>query len=185
MQGKRGIMARVQTNIRIAKVTRTTFDSSAEEIELDFELSLRQGYLLHAIEMAFGEITHDASSSLLSGVVSVSVHAETGTLETSIDAAVDGQILNSEIIAETSIQSVIQIEAATRGGSARSMTWLGPNRWNYKDMIGDPLLLATNLTVRFVTDASTLDAANTTVTFFYQYAELTREELAGQFLLRR
>jgi len=178
-------MARPLTPVRIAKVTRTSFDTNAEEIELDFELALRQGYRLHVLEMACRDITHDASPSLLSDAITASVHAETGGLETAIDAAVDGQILNSEIIAETSIQSVIQIEAATRGGSTRALTWLGPNRWNYTSMLGAPLLLASNLTCRFRSGAATLDAEAFTVTFYYQYVELTEMELAGQFLLRR
>jgi len=178
-------MAKPLTPVRIAKVSRTSFSNSAEEVEVDMELALGQGFLLHTVEIVPGELNLAVSTAQKEETAYMSVHAETSTLEVAQDAAVDGLVLNSEILAQAVVQAKAQEEAATRGGSSAAFIWLSEKRWNFNELLEKPLLLATDLTCRFITSAAALVVQRTTINLFYQYVELSEKELADQFLLGR
>ena len=176
-------MVKALTPVRIARISRQTFQDTAETAELDFQLDHRQGVLIHAIEFLMGQVIEAGQTVLSTAQVNLSLHAETGNLENTADSLVDAVVLNSEVIAEAVFQ-VMNIETAAAGGAA-AMAWLSPNAWNYNQLLGAPLLLATNLTFRGITSVATLTCNGAAAHIFYQYVTLTDAELANQFILRR
>lgn len=176
-------MVKALTPVRIARVTRQSFQNVEETVEVDFQLDHRQGVLIHAIEFFFGGVEPTGQTVVNALQAYLSLHAETGTLENAADAVVDSVVLNSEVIAEC-VFTVIDLETATAGGGV-GMAWLSPNQWNFNQLLGQPLLLATNLTFRGVTSNASLTVNGGGAHIFYQYVTLTDAELANQFILRR
>lgn len=176
-------MVKALTPVRIARISRQTFSNVEETAELDFQLDHRQGVLIHAVEFLMGAVEPAGQTVVNALQAYLSLHAETGNLENPADALVDAVVLNSEIIAE-SVFTVIDLETATAGGGV-AMAWLSPNAWNFNQLLGQPLLLATNLTFRGVTSDATLTVNGAAAHIFYQYVTLTDAELANQFILRR
>ena len=176
-------MAKALTPVRIARVSRQTVNNAAETVELDFQLDHRQGVLIHAVEFLIGQFI-DVGATVIAPTQGVlSLHAETGNLENTADALVDATVLNSEIIAEAVLQATV-LETAAAGGGV-SHEWLSPKEWNYNQLLGQPLLLATNLTFRVFSSAAVLTINGGAAHIFYQYVTLTDAELANQFILRR
>ncbi len=175
-------MVKALTPVRIARIQRQSFQNTAESAEVDFELALKQGVLVHAVEFLIGQAILVAAADPDREEAYLSLHAETNNLEDAIDQSADGLVLNSEIIAETTLVVHASNDAVAGAGG---MNFLGPIAWNYTQLLGAPLLLASNLTFRGVTTASTLTINGATAHIFYQYVELTETELAQQFLLRR
>ena len=176
-------MVKALTPVRICRVSRQSVQDTEETVAVDFELGHRQGVLIHAVEFLMGQAIEVGATTLVHTQAYLSLHAETGTLESAADALVDAVILNSEVVAEA-VYQIGSIETAAAGGAIAG-TWLSPNSWNYNQLLGQPLLLATNLTFRAVTSASTLTVNGAAAHIFYQYVNLTDTELANQFILRR
>jgi len=176
-------MVKALTPVRIARISRQSVNNAVETAELDFQLDHRQGVLIHAVEFLIGQLLDVGATSIIPSQAGLSLHAETGNLENTADALVDATVLNSEVIAEAVIQSIVLETAAAGGGAA--MQWLSPNVWNYNELLGQPLLLATNLTFRVFSSAAVLTVNGGAAHVFYQYVTLTDAELANQFILRR
>lgn len=176
-------MVKALTPVRIARVSRQSFQNTQETVEVDFQLDHRQGILIHAVEFLMGQAIDVGATSVNPTQATLSLHAETGTLENAADALIDAIQLNSEIIAEAVWQTSVLETAAAGGGISQG--WLGPNSWNYNALLGQPLLLATNLTFRGITSSSVLTVNGAVAHIFYQYVTLTDSELANQFILRR
>lgn len=176
-------MVKALTPVRIARISRQSVNNAAETSELDFQLDHRQGVLIHAVEFLVGQLLDVGATSVIPSQAGLSLHAETGNLENTADALVDAVVLNSEVIAEAVAQSTI-LETAAAGGAA-AIIWLSPKAWNYNELLGRPLLLATNLTFRVFSSAAVLTVNGAAAHVFYQYVELTDAELANQFILRR
>jgi len=176
-------MATALTPVRIARISRQSFQNTEETAELDFELALRQGVLIHAVEFAVGQAILVPALDNDHEEFYLSLHAETGALENALDALTDSQVLNSEVIAEAAGTLTGSATAGEETGT--KFAWMSPIAWNFNQLLGGPLLLATNLTFRGVTTASILTINGAMAHIFYQYVELTREELANQFLLSR
>lgn len=176
-------MVKALTPVRVARVSRQSVNNAAETVEVDFQLDHRQGVLIHAVEFVMGQAIDVGATSVVPTQAVLSLHAETGTLENAADALVDALQLNSEIIAEAVWQTTVLETAAAGGGVAQG--WLSPNAWNYNQLLGQPLLLATNLTFRVFSSATVLTINGAAAHIFYQYVTLTDAELANQFILRR
>ena len=181
-------MAKALSPIRIARARRTSFQATEEVAELDFNLGHRQGIQIHAVEFGIrGVVLTPADDAIDHENAHMSLHAETGALEGAIDAfPSDDMILNSEIIAETTLQ----VDGFTSSVPAASpdvftFSWLQPISWNYHQLIDGPLLLAQNPSFRGVTSNALLTVNGAQVTIYYQFVELTDVELASQFILRR
>ena len=171
------------TPVRIARVSFQTVNNVAKTVELDFQLDHRQGVLVHAVEFLIGQVIDVGVTTIIPTQGVLGLHAETGNLENTADALVDSTVLNSEVIAEAVIQSTV-LETAAAGGGI-SLEWLSPKEWNYNELLGKPLLLATNLTFRAFSSAAVLTLNGPAAHIFYQYVTLTDSELANQFILRR
>lgn len=176
-------MVKALTPVRIARISRQSVNNATETSELDFQLDHRQGVLIHAVEFLVGQMIDVGAIVISPTQAYLSLHAETGNLEDAADALVDATVLNSEVIAEAVLQ-VTNLETATAGGAA-SIIWLSPNQWNFNQLLGQPLLLATNLTFRVRSSAAVLTVNGAAAHIFYQYVTLTDAELANQFILRR
>jgi hypothetical protein len=174
-------MASPLSPIRIARIVNTAVPVSSEEsIEVDFDLAVEEGVELYVVEFSADELLPDPGADELNAGVSMSLHVETGTIETQ-NPTVDGQILNSEIVAET--QFIAQ--ASSTAGSVESAWSAYPSaRHNFLEMHGRPLLIAQNPTFVIDTDAIAI-VANGFCRIWYRYVKLTRDELVNQFLLRR
>ncbi len=172
--------------IRICRARRTSVTNAAETMEIDFNMALLEGIEIYAAECAALEVVDTVATAFDTNWVTTSLHAETGALEGALDAfPADNFILNSEIIAEATIEILTQAEAATRGGSAAALTWVGPNQWNFVQLIGKPLLLATNITMRAITKGAATVANGLQWTIYYRYVRLSKSEASDLFLLRR
>ena len=172
--------------IRIARARFTNVVNVAETLEIDFSLGLRQGIQIYAIEFGVLEFIKTPSTSLTQDFGLMAVHARIGALEGGMDTfPADDTILNSSILATAVISNMLQEEAATRGGSAAAFSWMSPKSWRFRDLIGEPLLVAQNLTFRAVTKTATASMNGPQATLYYRYVSLTDKELAEQFALRR
>ena len=181
-------MPHIISPIRILRSRRTSFQDTEEAIELDFNFGLEQGALIHAVEFGLREyvlVPVDDSIDTESG--HMSLHQETGALEGGIDAfPADDTVLNSEIIAETTLQvSGFTSSVPSTSPDILVPIWLQPIAWNFHALIDAPLLIAQNLTFRGVTSAAVLTFNGAQVTIYYQYVKLSKDELASQFVLRR
>jgi len=181
-------MATPLSPIRIGRARRTSFQDTEETQEIDFNLGIEQGVEIFAIEFGVRNVVPvPANDTILVVNAHMSVHAETGALEGAIDAfPADNFILNSEIIAETTLQVMAFTSSVpSTSPDVFNMIWMQPLKWDYLALFGKPLTLAQNVTFRGVTSASTLTINGAQVTFYYRYVSLTRNELAEQFVLRR
>lgn len=176
-------MPQALTPVRIARVSRQSVNNAEETVELDFQLDHRQGVLIHAVEFLIGQLIDVGVTTIIPTQAVMGLHAETGNLENGADALVDATVLNSEVIAEAVVQATV-LETAAAGGGV-GYIWLSPKEWNYNQLLGKPLLLATNLTFRVFTSAAALTVNGAAAHIFYQYVTLTDAELANQFILRR
>jgi len=170
--------------IRVARVRRTTFQDTEETFEVDFQLALNQGIAIYSIHFGLREAITVPTTAPLHGQIFQSLHVETGALEGDIDSfPTDDVILDSEIIA----QAVLQISSGDTAQieGAFESTWLTPIMFNYKDITGEPLIVAQNLTYRGVTSESTLTALGAQATIWYKYVKLTDAELGRLFAVRR
>lgn len=180
-------MAKALTPIRIARSRRTTVTNVEETQEIDFSLGVEQGIELYAAEFGLLEFVNSpAGTAFETEWGLMELHARIGALEGGLDSfPADDTILNSSILAAAVVEGLEQDEAATRGGSAGALQWVTEKSWNFKELIGDPILLATNLTFRSITKAATAVMNGAQVTLYYRYVKLTDKELAQQFALRR
>jgi len=177
-------MVKSLSPIRIARVRRTSFQNTEETFEIDFQLGLRQGIEIYAVEFAIREAVTVPTTAPLHGQAFMSIHVETGGLEGAIDAfPTDDIILNSEIIAECVLQVIAGDTAQIEG--AMNQQWLSPISWDYVRLTGAPILVAQNLTFRGVTSESTLTVNGGQATIFYRYVELSDSELGRLFAIRR
>ncbi len=177
-------MVRSLSPIRVLRSRRTSFQNTEEITEIDFALGHEQGVQLYAVEFGYREVILVPTTSPLTAQAHMSLHIETGGLEGAIDAfPADDTILNSEIIAETTIQVTSGDTAQVEG--TFSHIHLQPLSWNYLELIGEPILIAQNPTYRVVTSESPLTVNGGQLTIFYRYVELTDKELVEQFALRR
>lgn len=171
------------TPVRIARISRESFQNTQEAVELDFQLAHRQGIILHAIEFGIGGVVFVPGSDQEDDNAILSIHAETEELEAVGDALVDSFQLNSEVLAE----AILHVSGSATAGeqTGNKYTWMSPISWRFPELIGEPLLLATNLTFRGVTSDAGLTVNGAFARLYYQYVTLTTQELANQFILRR
>lgn len=178
-------MVKALTEVRIARISRASFQNVEETSEVDFQLGLDQGVEIEAIEFGIGQAIVVPTTGFNAHQATLSLHRETGTLEVAADALVDNLELDSEIVAQAVLQMLDQDEAGALGGSAASMLWLSPNSWRFRDLIGKPLLLASNLTFRGITSAAALTVNGAFASIYYRYVKLTENELGKLLIARR
>jgi len=181
-------MVQILSPVRIARSRRTSFTNVEETQEIDFALGLQQGIRIHGVEFGMSNVVPvPGDDAIVVTNAQMSLHIETGGLEGAIDAfPADTNILNSEILAQTTLQ----VMAFTSSVPATSpdvfnMIWLQPTSWSFHEIVGQPIDLAQNLTFRVITSAATLVVNGGQVTIYYQYIKLTDAELGQQFALRR
>jgi len=182
-------VAKVLSPIRIARSRRTSFQATEETQEIDFALALRQGIRVHAVEFGIRQaiFVPSGNDAIERAQAHLSLHVETGALEGAIDAfPADATILNSEIIAETTLQkSAFTSSVPATSSDNEAYEWLQPKAWNFHQLVGGPLTFAQNLTFRGIASTSTFTINGAQVTIYYDYVELTEAELGRQFALRR
>jgi len=174
--------------MRIARVRRTSVQNTEQTQELDFALGIRQGVEIFAVEFGIRSYVATPSNDAIDqDQAHFSLHAETGALEGAIDAfPADNFVLNSEIIAETTLQvNSFKSSVPATSPDVFTMNWLQPISWNFLQLLGKPLTLAQNLVFRAITSSATFTVLGPQATLYYQYVELTSQELAEQFILRR
>lgn len=177
-------MVKALSPIRILRARRTSFQATEETQEIDFQLGLQQGVQLYAVEFGIREAVVVPTTSPITAQAHLSLHVEIGALEGAIDEfPTDNVILNSEIVAETTLQITAGDTAQVEG--TFSHIWTQPLAWNYLQLMGEPLLLAQNVTFRGITSESALTVNGAQVTILYRYVELSKSELGEQFTLRR
>jgi len=163
--------------IRFARIRRASVPNTAEEGTLNFNLGHKEAAKIFSATLLVEALIHTTATSFDFDSLIVSLHRETESLESALDAEVDEVIVDSEIIAQWSVQMGIQDEAATRGGSAVSMVWNSPRTWVFKDIAGEPIITRRNLTGRFITSATELSALGPEIVVVYSIIEPTNAEL--------
>ncbi|KKL82629.1 hypothetical protein LCGC14_1982820 [marine sediment metagenome] len=179
-------MAKALSPIRIARFNLENVDApGTENLGIDFQLGIRQGIRLYRAEFGIGEMAFvDAAAAAQRCVCLMSLHAETGNLEDLFPT--DTGLINSEVVASAIIQGQMHDSAAA--GGMVDYVWLKEGTINYREVLGEPLLLAQNLTFRVTAEelvSATLQVLDAHVQLWYDYVELTPAELASQFILRR
>lgn len=182
-------MPTILSPIRIARTRRTSFQNVEETFEIDFNLGLEQGIRIHAVEFGINNaVALPAADDIIDfSTAHLSLHIETGALEGAIDSfPSDNTILNSEILAETTLQSQgFTSSVPATSPDVINYIWLQPIAWNFHQLIGGALDIAQNLTFRGITSQATFTINGAQVTIYYQYIKLSKAELGEQFALRR
>jgi len=173
----------------ILRSRRTNFQATEETSELDFRLGVHQGVELYAVEFGLRSyvlISPDDAEDT-NQQIHMSLHVETGALEGSIDSfPADDTILNSEIIAETTLYAnTFKSSVAAASGMAYHSIWLQPKSWNYMALLGEPLVIGQNVTFRGVTSDAIMTALGAQVTIFYKIVDLTTKQIVNLFAMRR
>lgn len=181
-------MAKDLTGFRIAHADLLSVATGAtgEEQEMDFDFARGEGMAIYSVEFKC-EINAVANTAFADLTASFTLHVENDTLETTmVDVPADGFTTDdSEIIAEGIFGGITQAEAATRGGSAAALAWFGPNKWDYLNMLGSPLIIAINPTFRVGLVGATLVLAVVRCTIWYKYVELSDRDIRDAFFRRR
>lgn len=180
-----GILARELTGLRVAKAFLNNTTSTESTLECDFDLTRGEGIAIYRIQMEMSISDVVADNSFQSHAAHFSVHVENDNLETVQEGLTADSFQNdSEIIFETGVNVWVAEEAATRGGSAVALHWMGPDHINFIEVQGKPLVIAINPTVRAITtDAEMLISGN--FTYYYKYVELTDREVRDAFFRSR
>lgn len=182
-------MAKVLSGFRICRARRTSFSNVVETQEIDFALALGMGLEVHAVEFGVASSIFIPSSN--DGIeysrMHLSLHVETGALEGAIDAfPADNFILNSEIIAETTLlHTAFTSSVPATSPDVDNATWLQPMSWNFNQLLGGPLVVAQNLTFRGICAQSTHTVLGAQVSIYYRYVQLSTAELAKLFTQQR
>lgn len=173
-------MATPISPVRIAHVTNAAVAiATTEEQEVDFELAVQQGVEIHQI-LTLPEVALDVTAAANSEDGHVSVHAETGALEDPEPAA-DGVVNNSEIIHHCLITGVID----TTANEPVAPAMIKNTKTNFWQRMNQPLLVASNLTIRYQTGTLMLSFGPVMTYITYRYVRLTEQELVNQLLMRR
>lgn len=182
-------MPHTESPITVLRVRRTSVVNVEETQEVDFRLGTGQGVEIHAIEFGIRGFTHVPVDDDENANVQfhMSCHLETGGLEGGIDAfPADATILNSEIIAETSLSVRTFISSvAAASGSSEHATWTQPLSWNFHSLIGKPLLIAQNVTFRAITSDALFSVLGAQLTMYYKIKALSVKDIVNLFALRR
>jgi len=178
-------MARELTGARVAKAFIQNTTTTESTLECDFDLTRGEAIAIERIEVNIHASDVLDTNAVESHDALLTVHAENDALEVQQDALTADRFINdSEVIFEATLMAWMQEEAATRGGSGFSLMWGSPNFINYREVLGSPLVLAVNPTVRMITsDANLLLVGN--FTFWYKYVELSDKEIREAFFRSR
>lgn len=173
-------MATPISPIRIAKVSAVVVAINTTETQaLDFELAIQQGVEIYEI-LTLPEVALDVTAATNSEDGIISAHAETGTLEDPHPAA-DGVVQNSEVIHECLVTGVID----TTANEPVAPALIQNAKTSFLERMGQPLLLANNITFRYETGTLMLSFGHVATYVTYRYVRLTEQELVNQLLLRR
>lgn len=161
--------------VRIARARFSDPQNQTETMEIDFNLARNEGVELFAAE--FGMQTHvlAGGNPAASSTTTLSLHVETGALEGGLTSfPSDTYILNSEILAEanwwgTNYDNATQASYSIGG-------WTTEHAWNFVELLGNPLILAQNITFRAIASTSAV-TVGAFVTLFHRYVDLSDAEL--------
>ncbi len=176
-------MAKDITGFRVAHADVDSVANAENTIECDFDLARGEAIALYRLEFKIApQLTE--TTTLIEGLTYMSVHIEADNLE---DNAFDQQAAeafdpDSEILAE-SVHTYVGLEGAAGEGGVSGF-WGGPVSWNYLQMFGSPLVIATNPTLRAITNAATV-ISDVRATFYYKYVELSDAEIREAFFRQR
>lgn len=181
-------MARLLTPVQIGRIHRESFQATEETAEFDFNLGHNEGVALYTVEFAVREVViAPAANALETEFMEMSLHAEVGNLEEMEHGTLgDTTVRRSEVIAHATLRATYQEEAATRGGTGVSIDWLSEKRWPYLALIGEPMIVAQNVTLHVVGKASSVMTTNgLSCWLWYRIVELSAPEQVALFALRR
>jgi len=180
-------MVKVLTPIFIFdRSIQTIADGGAvQEAEIDFQLGVGQAVELFASIAQTGLSDFDPSNTtLLDTSMIMTLHRRTGTLTDQTPAGpVD--LSQGEVIHKI-VYGVTNLETAAAGGAV-SVYSRGPTTMKWPDLIGKPLLLAANLTIRYEisgAEGGTIGWDNPGFYLIYRYVVPTASELAQAFFGR-
>lgn len=171
-------MATPLTGWRDARAVRLAVAGGVETEELDFGLGPRMGIELGAVMFGLWMPVFTAASAMISYAAYLSLHAETGTLESLI---AEGHRLDTEVLHEAAWLFTAQDEAATRGGSAASHGWSSPPERHYSN--DHKMYLVQNATFRVESSNGNLSLTSAFVRVTYRFVTFTDAEMG--FLLAR
>lgn len=152
-----------------------------ESQEMNFAMGFGEGIEIAYLEFGARLVAITLTTSRIQEHAEFSLHAETGSLEDPLGPN-DGVELNSEVIAS----AILMVEANDSAlGELSNYTWMTGPRFDYLQMLGAPMLLASNPTFRVDALSSLTNVSAAFVRMWYRYVELTDNELLRLFALRR
>lgn len=153
--------------------------ATAELVELDFDLGADIGLEIASVHGIINPFNITEVTTLVSPNVSMSLHQETGSVESlNREAGQADQVeLDTEVFFEMLVDMKIVVDSANGHATIQS----GPN--SYFERYTEPLLLVTNFTHRVSVDADV--TASGIVIIEYRYVRLTSNEIGLLFARRR
>jgi len=170
------------------RVLNTVQDGGAEvDLELDFQLGQAQAIEIATSWLGLGEWNVTSGpAALVSTSLAWSLHRRTGTLTDEITPTQSAEFTQAEVLQDMLLVVAQSQTAAAGGGGFSQIT--GQPVINWVDALGEPLLVAANLTLRLtvgaaVTGAVTFNGAYSKL--LYRYVQVSDTELARAFLARQ
>jgi len=154
---------------------------TAESQEINFAMGFGEGIEIAHIEFGLTIAANSLTTARVQNNVRLSVHAETGALEEPLGPSDDFE-LNSEVIAF----AVLLVDTNDNAlGEQSNFLWAPGPSTHFIDILGAPMLLASNPTWQVDGESSTIAISNPFMRMWYRYVELSNSELLRLFALRR
>ena len=157
------------------------------ELEINFNLGQGQAIEIAAswLGVAAWNIAAIQAVTLTSGL-ELSLHRRTGTLTDETTPSVDGDFTQAEVLQDAFVGFGGASTAAA--GGAFGQILMGQPFINWSDILGEPLLIAANLTMRAdpggaITGAITYNGIYTKL--LYRYVRVTDAQLVRAFISRQ
>jgi len=171
------------------RVMTTILDGGAvQTLELDFQLGQGLGVEIAGSWLTPGEYrisgTQDAIPIISS--LQLSLHRRTGTLTNELTPAADSDFPQAEVLQGAQFGFVLVETAAAGGGGGFFKT--GQDFIQWTELLGEPLLVVANLTLRAETSAAASGSQvwdGPAVVLLYRIIPVTDRDLARAFIARQ
>lgn len=174
--------------VKVGRIYATSFTNVEEEQTFDPQLDEFEALKIYYARFNFRELAWTPTVNTHVNIAArAAVHAEETAREDSIvdtTGPADGIIRASDIVAQWSVTVNGQQEATTRGGSSVDTIMMGET-WPYRQMLGDGLLIKSQLTLQVRTTTSELVVDGFAFEFWYERVRLSTNEMAKLLISQR
>lgn len=158
-----------------------------QELEIDFQLGQGQAVEIAGSWLGVGEWNVTAiQAAIVTAALAISLHRRTGTLTDEMTPAASSDFTQSEVLQDLLLGFGGLNTAAAGGGFSQIVN--GQPYINWRELLGEPLLVAANLTVRMTAPGAITGAITWNGVYaklLYRYVRVTDADLVRAFIARQ